>query len=126
MEDKITDKYLLERAKEAREKSYSPYSDYPVGVALETKSGEVYEGCNIENIAYTPTIHAEQLALLKAVMDGHRDFNRLALVSEENVPPCGLCRQTLSEFCDEDLRIILLNDKETTLGELLPESMDQI
>lgn len=118
---------LIDIAREAREYAYAPYSEFQVGVALLCKDGTVYTGSNIENINYTNTIHAEQLAVHKAVHDGHRDFDALAMsCSGEPSAPCGLCRQTLSEFCDDDLAIIVEDLDAFTLGELLPGAMENI
>lgn len=120
---------LISLALEAREKSYSPYSGFKVGATLLTKSGKVYKGCNIENGAFSPTNCAERTAVFTAVSDGEKDFSAIAVVGgadEINAfcPPCGVCRQVLSEFCDKDFEIHLFNGEEIktfTLGELLPE-----
>ena len=118
---------LLARAREAVEASYAPYSEYRVGAAIETADGSVYTGCNVENANYSNSLHAEELAVGTAVRDGHREFTRLAVSSGENdgVTPCGMCRQTLAEFCDDDLRIRTDGPEgaEYTLGELLPETI---
>lgn len=121
---------LISLALEARENSYSPYSDFKVGAALLTKSGKVYKGCNIENGAFSPTNCAERTAVFTAVSDGEKEFSAIAVVGgadEINAfcPPCGVCRQVLSEFCDKDFEIHLFNGEEIktfTLGELFPES----
>lgn len=123
---------LISLALEAREKSYSPYSGFKVGATLLTKSGKVYKGCNIENGAFSPTNCAERTAVFTAVSDGEKDFSAIAVVGgadEINAfcPPCGVCRQVLSEFCDKDFEIHLFNGEEIktfTLGELLPESFN--
>ena len=118
---------LLETARTAVEDSYAPYSEYRVGAAIETADGTVYTGCNIENANYSNSIHAEELALGKAVQDGHREFARLAVASDkrDGVTPCGMCRQTLAEFCDESLPILTDGEDGTeyTLGELLPATI---
>ena len=110
---------LMELAREARTHSYSPYSGYAVGAALLCADGTVYRGSNVENSSYTPTICAERVALFKAVYDGHRDFSAIAICGGKGgnitgaFPPCGVCRQVMSEFCDGDFRIILgRNDEE--------------
>lgn len=121
---------LVKLAVKAREKSYSPYSSFKVGAALLTKNGKVYKGCNVENKAYSPTNCAERTAFFSAVADGEREFSAIAVVGGENeitdfCPPCGVCRQVMSEFCKEDFEIYLFNGKEIktyTLGELLPNS----
>lgn len=121
---------LITKAKEAAENSYSPYSGFTVGAALLTKSGKVYTGCNIENSAFGPTNCAERTAFFKAISEGERDFEKIAVVGGKNLnfdrlcPPCGVCRQVMAEFCDKDFTVILAgnNDgvKELTLAELLP------
>ena len=123
---------LLEEAKKARLKAYTPYSNFKVGAALLTKSGKVYFGCNIENATYTPTNCAERTAFFKAVSEGEREFEKIAIVGakdgeDANVmcSPCGVCRQVMMEFCDpKEFQIILANGENTcrvmTLEELLP------
>ena len=109
------------------DRSYSPYSHFPVGAALECSDGTVFTGCNIENAAYSPTICAERAAVAKAVSEGRRDFVRLVVAgrSRDFCVPCGVCRQVLREFVQE-LEIICLNgageEKCFTLSELLPHS----
>lgn len=118
---------LLECAKKARKNAYSPYSGFSVGAALITKNGKIYTGCNIENASYTPTCCAERVAVFSAVSEGCRDFAAIA-VAGNTVPcmPCGVCRQVLSEFCDDEMLIIYEGENRepeyTTLGELLPMS----
>jgi cytidine deaminase len=119
---------LLARAREAVDSSYAPYSEYRVGAALETADGTVFTGCNIENANYSNSVHAEGLALSKAVEAGHRRFRAVAVSSEsrDGITPCGMCRQSLSEFCEGDLRIVCEGADGPavyTLGELLPEAM---
>lgn len=117
----------------AREKSYAPYSGFTVGAALLCRDGSVYSGCNIENVAYGPTICAERTAVFKAVSDGKHDFVGLALTGgranqqpEHFLTPCGVCRQVLAEFCRDDFWILSVkNDAEYeryTLGKLQPMS----
>jgi cytidine deaminase len=120
----MTDKELLDRAREAAEKAYAPYSGFRVGAALETESGEIVTGCNVENGSYSLTICAERNALFHAVAEGHRRFTRIAIHvdSDRLFPPCGACRQVLAEFADQ-LPVILGSRRETlhtTLRELLP------
>ncbi len=124
--------FLMERAKAASERSYSPYSRFKVGAALLCKDGGEYEGCNIENAAFTPTVCAERVAVFSAVSDGKRagDFEAIAVVAKKNgefvyVAPCGVCRQVLREFCEDTFLIVMLGEKgmETEeLGALLPRS----
>jgi len=96
----MTDKRLLESAADAMENSYSPYSRDKKGAAIECADGSVFTGCIVENIALGSTICAEAAALSAAVSAGHRDFKRIAVISEGNTYnlPCGLCRQLLCEF----------------------------
>ncbi|MEZ3445986.1 MAG: cytidine deaminase [Lachnospiraceae bacterium] len=123
---------LVRLALEAREMAYAPYSKYKVGAALLTKQGRVYKGCNIENAAYTPTNCAERTAFFKAVSEGERAFEAIAIVGGyQGAPtsyayPCGVCRQVMREFCDPaEFRIITAVSEEQyverTLAELLPE-----
>ena len=126
----MTDIELIERAKKAAESSYSPYSGYTVGAALLSKDGEVFTGCNIENAAYSPTNCAERTALFKAVSEGVRSFEKIAVVGgyqldfKDFFAPCGVCRQVLREFCEEDFVVLLGKNgseyKKYTLKELLP------
>ena len=124
-------KLLMHTAQEARNNSYSPYSHFRVGAALLTKSGKVYTGCNIENAAYSVTVCAERTAIFKAVSEGERDFEALAIVGGRDgeiadfCAPCGVCRQVISEFCKKDFKIILGNEDNFevyTLDLLLPYS----
>lgn len=118
---------VIDAAESAQENAYAPYSEFRVGAAILTENGAIYTGANIENINYTNTEHAEELAIHKAIHDGHREFTGLALtLSGEPVPPCGSCRQTLSEFCEDDFEIVIKDYGITTLGELLPNEMNDI
>lgn len=126
----MTDRELMLLAEEARLKSYSPYSGFKVGAALLAKSGKVYLGCNIENASYTPTNCAERTAFFKAVSEGELEFEKIAIVGgrtepKELVAPCGVCRQVMAEFCDENFKIIVGNSnniKVLSLKEILPYS----
>lgn len=125
-------KELVDAAISARKMAYTPYSDFKVGAALQTKSGKVYQGCNIENATYTPTNCAERTAFFKAVSEGEYEFECIAIVggkgeaiSGKICPPCGVCRQVMMEFCDpENFKIILVKSTDEwevfTLRELLP------
>lgn len=119
---------LLEEAKKIRESAYVPYSKFPVGAALITKSGNLYTGCNIENAAFPVTCCAERVAIFKAVADGETEFEEMAVVADTQrpVPPCGSCRQVMSEFFDQDMQIHLSNlDKDVksiAMKDLLPFS----
>ncbi|WP_459194193.1 cytidine deaminase [Halosimplex sp. J119] len=119
---------LLDAAREAVDDAFAPYSDYAVGAALRTADGSVYTGCNIEIANYSNSLHAEEVALGSAVRDGHREFDRLAVSSaaEDGVTPCGMCRQSLAEFCDESFVVVCEGEDgpvEYELGELLPETI---
>ena len=126
-------KELVNMALEAREMSYSPYSNFKVGAALLTKNGKVDKGCNVENAAYSPANCAERTAIFKAVSDGEREFAAIAIVggSADNdeltiCPPCGVCRQVINEFADYEEFDIVLGTKNPEdmkvfkLKELLP------
>src|SRR6056297_3399370 len=119
---------LVEAARAATEESHAPYSEYYVGAAIETADGSVYTGCNVENANYSNSLHAEELAIGSAVADGHREFDRIAVSSgaRDGVTPCGMCRQTLVEFCDDDL-VVVCDEGDTTpeyrLGDLLPDAI---
>lgn len=115
---------LLQAAKTASENAYIPYSRYPVGAALRTRGGKVYTGCNIENASFPAGICAERTALVKAISEGERDFDVIAVYTDNGGSPCGVCRQMLYEFAP-DLRVLLTDDGERvvfecTLSELLP------
>lgn len=129
----MTDEQLVQLAFDAREHAYTPYSHWSVGAALLCADGTVYQGCNIENAAYTPSNCAERTAFFKAVYDGQRDFAAIAVVggpqgqpAPEVCAPCGVCRQVMQEFCDPDsFRIVLgVSDgdpKVYLLRDMLPE-----
>ena len=121
---------LLEEARAAVDAAYAPYSEYGVGAALRTADGTVYTGCNIENANFSNSLHAEEVALGTAVRDGHREFDRVAVSSAERdgVTPCGMCRQSLAEFCDELFVVVCEGEDgpvEYELGELLPETISR-
>lgn len=123
---------LVNEAFLAREKSYCPFSGFAVGAALLSEDGTVFHGCNVEISGYGATCCAERTAMFKAVSEGHRRFTAIAVVGgkkEETVaalcPPCGICRQALSEFCSlKDFEVVLASRREHwevyTLGQLLP------
>lgn len=117
---------LIDLANEARRRAYVPYSHYPVGAALRTKSGRLYTGVNVENAAYPQTMCAERVAIFKAVSDGEMEFEIIAVVTNNGGSPCGGCRQVMAEFGLDT--IVLFADgkgnltKETTVNELLPEA----
>jgi len=117
---------LIEEAKKAREKAYVPYSKFGVGAAILTTDGKVYQGCNIENAAFSMCNCAERTALFKAYSEGDRNFQLLAVVADTERPcsPCGACRQVMAELCPQDMKVVLTNLKgdifETTVADLLP------
>ena len=126
----MTDRELLKLSIEAMQKSYSPYSGCKVGAALLSKSGKAYLGCNIENASFTPTVCAERTAFFKAISEGETEFEKIAIVGGKGgkidgmFAPCGVCRQVMSEFCDDDFEIIMVTGEDSfekaTLSEILP------
>lgn len=125
---------LIEIAKKARDSAYAPYSDFTVGAALLTKNQEIFTGCNIENAAFSPTNCAERTAFFKAISEGRKDFEAIAIVGgkkgEKTIlcPPCGVCRQVMLEFCNPDFKIILENNNEIkvfTLSEMAPVNFNK-
>jgi len=120
----VNDKELLRAALKAREKAYTPYSHYDVGAALLTKSGRVFTGANVENASYGLSVCAERVAAFHAVSEGERNFEAIAVVTENGVTPCGACRQVLSEF-GPDMRVIVGdrqgNSREYSIRDLLPD-----
>ncbi len=123
---------LIREALRMRGYSYVPYSGFRVGAALLTREGKIYTGCNIENASYTPTNCAERTAFFKAVSEGERNFQAIAIAGGaggaaefDYCPPCGVCRQVMMEFCDEKTFQVILVKSETeyrvmTLEELFP------
>ena len=138
MEEKKLEKEMIEelirQAFDAQTKAYVPYSKFMVGAALLSRCGKIYQGCNIENAAYTPTNCAERTAVFTAITDGAMEFDAIAIVGNrmfvrkgegDYCPPCGVCRQVLQEFCDPETFQIILAKSETDyriykLKELLP------
>ena len=127
----MTPEKLIEMAKEAMSHAYAPYSGYKVGAALLCADGTVYQGCNVENASFTPTICAERNAFFKAVYDGHRDFVSIAVCGGKDgvitgaFPPCGVCRQVMREFCADDFCIYIVTEngyESVRLDALLPHS----
>jgi len=118
-------KELFDKAEKARENAYAPFSKFKVGAALLTKSGKVYIGVNVENSSFGATICAERTAFVKAVSEGEREFSAIAIASSDGGAwPCGICRQFMREFCDDDFIIITGESKEKltthTMEEILP------
>lgn len=131
LKEKLPVEELISQAFSAMAKAYTPYSGFQVGAALLTADGVIYQGCNIENAAYTPSNCAERTAFFKAVSEGVREFQAICIVGgKDGIPsgltaPCGVCRQVMMEFCDpETFQIILPSGREEyeiyTLKELLP------
>lgn len=128
----INEQELVSSALEARQRAYVPYSRFAVGAALLAKSGKIYQGCNIENAAYTPTNCAERTAFFKAVSEGETDFLAIAVVGgpegsqpERICAPCGVCRQVMMEFCRPESFRVILGTRDgvavsRTLEEILP------
>ena len=129
----MTKEELARKAVEAMGHAYAPYSGYLVGAALLTADGTVYQGCNIENASFTPTVCAERTAFFKAIYDGKRDFRAIAVVGGKGgtvtgfFPPCGVCRQVMREFCRDDFEVYLVGKdneiKALTLKDILPYSV---
>jgi len=115
---------LIDQARTARDRAYAPYSNYFVGAAVHTRSGRVFTGCNVESAAYPTSMCAERVAIFKAVSEGERDFDTIAVVTSNGGTPCGGCRQVMAEFAlgavvliaDADGRLV----QETTVAGLLP------
>jgi len=119
-------KELIQKARQAQKRAYAPYSQYAVGAALLTKSGRIFDGVNVENAVYPLTLCAERVAVFKAVSEGEKQFEAIAVVTRNGGTPCGSCRQVLREFGLDT--IVLIADEtgkllqETTLVQLLPDS----
>ena len=126
----ISYRQLLKQAIDARKQAYCPYSGFAVGAALLCKDGSIYKGCNIENASYSPTNCAERTAFFKALSEGKRDFVAIAIVGGDNdlqwCYPCGVCRQVMAEFCEDDFEVVCgISEEEyevLRLGELTPKT----
>lgn len=133
----VDKKQLITCALEAAGQAYAPYSHYHVGAALLTEDGQIFKGCNIENATYGATNCAERTAFFKAVSEGVKDFRAIAIVGgavekeaervfSDYAFPCGICRQVMKEFCDEDFIVLVAKStedyKQYALGELLPHA----
>jgi len=120
---------LIDQARSALDAAYVPYSEYTVGAAVLTADGSVFTGCNIENANYSNSLHAEEVAVGSAVRAGHRELVAVAVSSgaRDGVTPCGMCRQTLAEFADEDVPVFCDEGEgewtEHRLGELVPDTI---
>ena len=125
----VTDAELLAAAHGTVDEAYVPYSGYPVGAALLTAEGHLFTGCNVEVANYSNTVHAEETAVSRAVAAGHRAFDRIAVSSadRDGVLPCGMCRQTLAEFCDDEFAVVCDaadgGNVVYRLGDLLPDAI---
>jgi cytidine deaminase len=125
----MDDRTLIAAARDAQSTAHAPYSEYVVGAALATAGGEVFTGCNVETANYSNSLHAEEVALGSAIRAGHREFDRVAVSTGERdgQTPCGMCRQSFAEFCDEEF--VVLTDRggddvaEYRLGNLLPDAI---
>ena len=126
-----SDRELIELARQARELAYAPYSRFSVGAVVESRDGEIFTGCNIENSSYGLSICAERVALGKAVSEGVHDFTRLVVIADTHspIPPCGACRQVIMELCGEAVLIIMADLKgqleKRIISELLPAPFDR-
>ncbi|WP_132744023.1 cytidine deaminase [Scopulibacillus darangshiensis] len=122
----MDNKKLIDEAIRARKQAYTPYSKFQVGAAVLTKDQNTFLGCNIENASYGLANCAERTAIFKAVSEGKREIEAIAVVADTDGPvsPCGACRQVMAEFCDKDTKIILANlngdTYETTIDGILP------
>jgi len=117
---------LFKQAQLAKQSAYAPYSNFKVGAAVQTTSGKIYTGCNIENASYSLTCCAERIAIFKAISEGDRTFDAIAITANTDTPvsPCGACRQVMAEFFSERTAIYLLNNKgehqKTNVSSILP------
>lgn len=120
---------LIAAARQARENAHAPFSNFRVGAAVRAKSGRIYGGCNVENASYGLTCCAERVAIFKAVSEGERGFDAIAIVTDADTltPPCGACRQVIWEFCG-DVPVILAdlagNSEQMRSSELLPRPFE--
>lgn len=123
-------KNLIKKAIEIKERAYAPYSNFHVACVVMTKSGKIFEGVNVENAAYSPSLCAERNALSTAITQGERDFAYIVITGDsEYTYPCGVCRQFIREFADCDTKIVVAKDIENyktyTIEDLLPESFSK-
>jgi len=122
---------LIKTAGEARRQAYAPYSNFAVGAVVESRTGQLFTGCNVENASYGLTLCAERVALCKAVSEGVRDLVRVVVIADTAapVPPCGACRQFIIELAGPEAEVVLANLAGewtvTTAGTLLPSAFDQ-
>ena len=120
---------LISAARAARENAHAPFSNFKVGAALRTPSGKVFGGCNVENATYGLTVCAERVAIFKAISEGEREFDAIAVVTDTDTltPPCGACRQLIWEFC-RDVPVVMANLKGKAevlqMSQLFPKPFD--
>tara|TARA_Y100000746_G_scaffold222045_1_gene222084 strand:- start:710 stop:1093 length:384 start_codon:yes stop_codon:yes gene_type:complete len=119
---------LIKTAIDMRNKSHSPYSNYRVGAAVETESGKIIGGCNVESSSYGLTCCAERVALYSAISEGHDNFKSMAISTENGGMPCGACRQVIWDLCN-DIKIYICNGRELlrtiNSSDLLPDAFDE-
>ena len=124
----MMNKKLIKIAIDMRKKSHSPYSNYRVGAAVETESGKIIGGCNVESSSYGLTCCAERVALYSAISEGHDNFKSMAISTENGGMPCGACRQVIWDLCN-DIKIYICNGKELlrtiNSSDLLPDAFDE-
>lgn len=124
-----TPEKLIEAAAKVRDNAHAPFSNFKVGAAVETRSGKIFTGCNVENASYGLTICAERVAIFKAISEGETEFAKIVVVADtpELTPPCGACRQIIWEFCG-DVPVIMANLKDEMetlqMKELFPRAFD--
>lgn len=127
----LTHKELAQKAIEAKSKALPTYSNFHVGAALLTADGKVFHGANIENSSYSLTICAERTAVFQAILEGERNFKAIAIASDADdfCPPCGACRQVMSDLCGKELEVVMINKKGDLktflLKELIPFSFGE-
>jgi cytidine deaminase len=125
----MSEEKLIAAARAARENAHAPYSNFRVGAAVRAKSGRIFTGCNVENASYGLTCCAERVAIFKAISEGERGFDAIAVVTDTETltPPCGACRQIIWEFCG-DVEVVMANLKgkveRERAGKLLPRPFD--
>ncbi|KGF04369.1 cytidine deaminase [Anaerococcus lactolyticus] len=123
-------KDLIKKAIELKQRAYAPYSNFHVACVVMTKSGKIFDGVNVENAAYSPSLCAERNALSTAITQGERDFLYIVITGDSDYTyPCGVCRQFIREFADFDTKIVVAKDCENyktyTIEDLLPESFSK-
>lgn len=126
----MEDLTLLKKAIDVRNKAYVPYSEFKVGAAILTKEGKVFTGCNVENVSFGATICAEQVAITKAISEGYKEFEKIAVIGDLNKAtfPCGICRQVIMEF-SKDIKLIIGKGLEEydvyQIRDILPKAFEE-